>query len=132
MDAYPGRTAARFSGRRALKSALAATAAFALAFAELAMSLLTPRSRARRKALVAFLLPLAFLGALVTAAPASAATDSLTITPTEWNVVGLDSNNVLAGPNQYPVGAQVCNITGVAVTNRVLLAWANVTATAGG
>ncbi|TFC75851.1 hypothetical protein E3T23_15040, partial [Cryobacterium cheniae] len=50
------------------------------------------------------------------ASPASAATNSLTITPTEWNVVGLDSNSVTSGPNQFSVGAKVCNVTGAAVT----------------
>ena len=52
----------------------------------------------------------------VCASPASAATNSLTITPTEWNVVGLDSNSVTSGPNQFSVGAEVCNVTGTAVT----------------
>ena len=48
--------------------------------------------------------------------PALAATNPLTITPTEWNVVGLDSNSVTSGPNQFSVGAKVCNVTGIAVT----------------
>jgi len=86
------------------------------------MSLLSSRSRARR-VLVALLMPIALFGALFAAAPAVAATDSLTIAPIEWNVVGLDSNNVSVGPNQYSVGARVCNVTGVAVTN-VTVAWA--------
>src|SRR5262245_9098639 len=34
---------------------------------------------------------------------------SLTVTPITWNVVGLDSNNVNVGPNNFPVGARVCN-----------------------
>lgn len=33
----------------------------------------------------------------------------LTITPLTWNIVGLDSNNVNVGPNNFPVGARVCN-----------------------
>ena len=33
----------------------------------------------------------------------------LTVNPITWNVVGLDSNNVNAGPNRYPVGVRVCN-----------------------
>ena len=33
----------------------------------------------------------------------------LTITPITWNVVGLDSNNVNVGPNNFPIGARVCN-----------------------
>ena len=34
----------------------------------------------------------------------------LSIAPITWNVIGLDSNNVNAGPNTFPVGARVCNI----------------------
>src|SRR5437870_6092136 len=41
----------------------------------------------------------------------------LTITPTTWNVIGLDSNNVNAGPNSFQVGARVCNTGGAPVTN---------------
>src|SRR5688572_6067488 len=41
----------------------------------------------------------------------------LTIQPTTWNVIGLDSNNVNAGPNTFPVGARVCNTGATAVTN---------------
>src|SRR5439155_14080324 len=41
----------------------------------------------------------------------------LTITPTTWNVIGLDSNNVNSGPNSFQVGARVCNTGGAAVTN---------------
>src|SRR5215210_5935011 len=42
----------------------------------------------------------------------------LTISPLTWNVVGLDSNNVNAGPNNFPIGARVCN-TGDAVATNV-------------
>ena len=42
---------------------------------------------------------------------------SLSVTPATWNVVGLDSNNVNAGPNSYLVGVLVCNTGGAAVTN---------------
>ena len=42
---------------------------------------------------------------------------AVTITPTSWNVVGLDSNNPAAGPNIYQVGARVCNTGGSAVTS---------------
>jgi len=41
----------------------------------------------------------------------------LTLTPTTWNVIGLDSNNVSTGPNTFPVGVRVCNTGGAAVTN---------------
>src|SRR6266705_2113671 len=46
-----------------------------------------------------------------------AAYASLTITPTTWNVIGLDSNNVNTGPNSFQEGARVCNTGGAAVTN---------------
>src|SRR5687768_8826178 len=42
----------------------------------------------------------------------------LTISPLTWNIVGLDSNNVNVGPNNFPVGARVCN-TGDAVATNV-------------
>src|SRR5690349_2039149 len=41
----------------------------------------------------------------------------LTITPLTWNVVGLDSNNVAVGPNNFPVGARVCNTGNATATN---------------
>jgi uncharacterized repeat protein (TIGR01451 family) len=43
----------------------------------------------------------------------------LTVTPTSWNVVGLDSNNTNTGPDTYQVGVRVCNTGGTAVTNIV-------------
>jgi uncharacterized repeat protein (TIGR01451 family) len=43
----------------------------------------------------------------------------LTIEPTTWNVVGLDSNNTNSGPATFPVGARVCNTGGATVTNLV-------------
>ena len=49
---------------------------------------------------------------------ASAAT-TLTVTPITWNIIGLDSNNVNVGPNQFPVGARVCNIGAAVATNVV-------------
>ena len=44
---------------------------------------------------------------------------ALTVTPLTWNVIGLDSNNVNAGPNDFPVGARVCNTGDSAATNVV-------------
>jgi uncharacterized repeat protein (TIGR01451 family) len=41
----------------------------------------------------------------------------LSIQPTTWNVIGLDSNNVNSGPNSFQVGARVCNTGATAVTN---------------
>jgi uncharacterized repeat protein (TIGR01451 family) len=34
---------------------------------------------------------------------------NLTVTPITWNVIGLDSNDVTVGPNNFPVGARICN-----------------------
>ena len=45
------------------------------------------------------------------------AAGELSITPITWNVIGLDSNDETAGPNQFPVGARVCNIGDADVTN---------------
>ncbi|NJC95876.1 MAG: hypothetical protein FIB03_05990, partial [Anaerolineae bacterium] len=53
--------------------------------------------------LLVFLAGLAFQPQSVVLAAAN-----LTITPLTWNVVGLDSNNVSVGPNNFPVGARVC------------------------
>ena len=43
----------------------------------------------------------------------------LTIAPTSWNVVGLDSNNPSVGPDTFQIGARVCNTGGTAVTSIV-------------
>jgi uncharacterized repeat protein (TIGR01451 family) len=43
----------------------------------------------------------------------------LTVTPTSWNVVGLDSNNPSTGPDTFQIGVRVCNTGGTAVTNIV-------------
>ncbi|HEX9259532.1 MAG TPA: hypothetical protein VF855_08330, partial [Acidimicrobiales bacterium] len=56
-------------------------------------------------------------GLAATAAPASAAA-SLTVTPITWNVLGLDSNKVSAGPDTFPVGVRACN-TGDATASSV-------------
>lgn len=43
---------------------------------------------------------------------------ALTVTPSTWNIIGLDSNSPLTGPNRFPVGARVCSdssVTDVAV-----------------
>ena len=51
----------------------------------------------------------ALLGAILFTALPALAQPILTITPITWNVVGLDSNDVTTGPNNFPVGARVCN-----------------------
>ena len=55
------------------------------------------------------------LAAPVMSAQASPA--NLTITPTTWNVIGLDSNDVTSGPSRFPVGVRVCNTGTTAATN---------------
>lgn len=59
--------------------------------------------------------------------PAQAAT-ALTVAPITWNVVGLDSNNVNVGPNDFPVGARVCNTSGSATTATVNFNWTSANA----
>lgn len=36
---------------------------------------------------------------------------ALTVTPSTWNIIGLDSNTPSFGPNRFPVGARVCDGT---------------------
>jgi LPXTG-site transpeptidase (sortase) family protein len=50
------------------------------------------------------------LAGLLQAAVVQAAGE-LSITPITWNVIGLDSNNVSVGPDTFPVGVRVCNLT---------------------
>jgi LPXTG-site transpeptidase (sortase) family protein len=45
------------------------------------------------------------------------AAPDLSIEPITWNVIGLDSNDVMSGPNTFPVGARVCNTGPDAATN---------------
>ena len=63
-------------------------------------------------------LVLAAASVFVGVGPASAAA-SLTLTPLTWNVVGLDSNKVTDGPNEFLSGARVCNSGNVAAANVV-------------
>lgn len=57
-----------------------------------------------------------FLTSLVPSQSVSAAAE-LELTPITWNVVGLDSNNVNVGPNNFPVGVRVCNTGDAPATN---------------
>ena len=43
----------------------------------------------------------------------------LTISPASWGTIGLDSNDVTAGPNTFQVGARVCN-TGNSPANNLV------------
>lgn len=47
----------------------------------------------------------------------AAAAPALTVTSISWNTIGLDSNNTSVGPNQFPVGARICNTGSTAATN---------------
>jgi LPXTG-site transpeptidase (sortase) family protein len=69
-----------------------------------------------RITLFALLIIMLALSVFQPQATASAAA-VLTISPITWNVIGLDSNNVSVGPNNFPVGARVCNTGNVAATN---------------
>ncbi|MCC6616139.1 MAG: DUF11 domain-containing protein [Anaerolineae bacterium] len=53
----------------------------------------------------------------------------LSIEPITWNVVGLDSNSPATGPQDFPVGAEVCNISGATV-NAITVTFAWTTANA--
>lgn len=58
------------------------------------------------------------LGVLAAFAASSArAAATLTVTRITWDIVGLDSNKVTSGPNQFPVGMRVCNNGSTASTN---------------
>ncbi|HEY0082875.1 MAG TPA: hypothetical protein VGB61_08805 [Pyrinomonadaceae bacterium] len=50
-------------------------------------------------------------------AGAEGAQAQLNVTPTTWNVIGLDSNNVNIGPNTFQVGARSCNAGGATLAN---------------
>src|SRR2546423_4429648 len=72
-----------------------------------------PRSQARALSVCLWMLLLFFGLGLETAHA------QLTITPSSWNVIGLDSNNVNSGPDTFVVGARIRNVGAVAVTNIV-------------
>ena len=79
----------------------------------------------RRSAHSAVLATVVAAGAVIapvtTALPAYAAA-SLSITPIEWNVVGLDSNTPASGPHRFVIGADVCN-TGTEALTDVTTTW---------
>ncbi|HEY8186347.1 MAG TPA: hypothetical protein VIF64_09775 [Pyrinomonadaceae bacterium] len=74
-------------------------------------------ARLKRSSASRFLVNAALLMFLFGFWGAGTAYAGLTIQPTTWNVIGLDSNNVSVGPNTFQVGARVCNTGGAAVTN---------------
>jgi uncharacterized repeat protein (TIGR01451 family) len=75
--------------------------------------------RRLRTCSIALLVRVCLLGLLIGVGSVQAAYAGLTVTPTSWNVVGLDSNNPNIGPDTYQIGARVCNTGGTAVTNIV-------------
>lgn len=77
------------------------------------------RARRIRRALAFILLSLLFGRLLLTPWFSTSAQPVLTIEPLTWNVIGLDSNNVLSGPDTFPVAARVCNTGADPATNLV-------------
>jgi hypothetical protein len=63
-----------------------------------------------------FIFAIIFILSLIPFQTVSAAAN-LTIIPLTWNLIGLDSNNVNVGPNNFPVGARVCNAGDETATN---------------
>ncbi|HEX8456486.1 MAG TPA: hypothetical protein VF656_04115 [Pyrinomonadaceae bacterium] len=48
---------------------------------------------------------------------AQSAQAQLNITPTTWNVIGLDSNDQTAGPNTFQTGVRACNTSAATLNN---------------
>ena len=63
------------------------------------------------------LMGMILMGLLFTPQSSVFAAPILTVEPITWNIIGLDSNNVNAGPNVYPIGARVCNTGDTPATN---------------
>src|SRR5689334_11698392 len=67
---------------------------------------------------------LAILCSVVLLSAFSTTASTLTVTPITWDVVGLDSNNVNAGPNLYLVGVRIKNTSATTASNVVgTFAW---------
>src|SRR4051794_21554887 len=86
--------------------------------------LLIPRSWQENRRIAGLLL-IVFVTVISLNFPSPAiAAANLTITPITWGVMGLDSNDVTTGPNEFPVGARVCNTGTTAASNVVAnLVW---------
>ena len=76
-------------------------------------------SKFLRKRLSRFFMRLCLLSLVLGVWGVHRAYAGLTVTPTSWNVVGLDSNNTSVGPDTFEIGARVCNTGGTAATNIV-------------
>ena len=71
---------------------------------------------------------IASLVTIVAAAVAPSAAQAVlptgfTATKVGWNVVGLDSNRVTVGPNQYPNGVYMCNTSGSTISGSSVWTW---------
>ncbi|MBN2388905.1 MAG: DUF11 domain-containing protein, partial [Anaerolineales bacterium] len=74
-------------------------------------------THARKKALFPVTTTLLLIAALLQPQAGVLAAVTLTVTPITWNVVGLDSNDPLnSGPENFPIGVQICNMGGVGET----------------
>lgn len=76
-------------------------------------------SPGQQRMLFTLLQRLCLLGFLLGLGCVQAAYAAFTVTPTSWNVVGLDSNNPNVGPDTFQVGVRVCNTGGSALSNVV-------------
>lgn len=63
------------------------------------------------------LIALVILSLALASSSAVYAAAALAITTNTWNTIGLDSNKVTTGPNDFPVGARVCNTGDATATN---------------
>jgi|GEM_PF-797131 len=81
-----------------------------------------------RKITVLSLLAGGFLTTLFTLASQplhiAKAAATLTISQITWSVIGLDANDVNAGPNEFPAGARICNTGDADTEGNVTVTWA--------
>ena len=70
--------------------------------------------------LFSFLVVMGLIWSLAVPQSSASAAANLTLEVITWNVMGLDSNNVNVGPNQFPLGARVCNTGTTDATNVVV------------
>ncbi|MCK4509081.1 MAG: hypothetical protein KAU27_11090, partial [Desulfuromonadales bacterium] len=67
-------------------------------------SIFKAKDLALRLAIVTFVIATVLLAS-------TSALAAITVTPSTWNVIGLDSNSPAFGPYRFPVGAKVCSDT---------------------
>ncbi|MBW4575193.1 MAG: DUF11 domain-containing protein [Aphanothece sp. CMT-3BRIN-NPC111] len=68
-------------------------------------------------AFTAFIFTISFSGINIWWTPSAYAATTLTIEPLTWDFIGLDSNNPAVGPDEYLIGARVCNTGSEAAQN---------------